>query len=160
MDKNGLPRTSRPEVYFMSHATPLTSSTFRIRYAECDAWGELHPQHLQSLFDSAVADAFLQLDVDWRQVTQPSGLLRCVGLELHIDVTAGYDDQIDVGITGAGLQENELWIKATAVRRGGLQRVAMARLRYAPRTTATTVHERLARLLAPLSHRLQARPAA
>jgi acyl-CoA thioesterase FadM len=89
----------------------------RVRYAECDAWGELQLFQWHALFDAAVADGLLQRGVDWRQATQPGQALRPLGMQLHVLAPAGYDDDLCFELTGARIEGDRVTLCAEARRR-------------------------------------------
>lgn len=116
----------------MTDTATLTPCTVRVRYAECDAWGELQLSHWHALFDGALAHAMGQLGLDWRQATHPAQALRPAGSRLAVDAAVGYDEELEFAVTGAGMQGGGVAVQLVARRPGG-PALARAELAFACR---------------------------
>ena len=137
----------------MTDAATTTSYRVRVRYAECDAWGELQLSQWLALFDGAVAHGLGVLGIDWRQATHPAQALRPAGARLEVAASVGYDDELEFTLGGAGVRDGVLRLQALARRVGGGPVLARAELAFAnrggahaPRPLPAGLVEALARL--------------
>jgi len=105
----------------------------RVRFAECDAWGELQLFALHALFDAAVEHAFAQLGVDWRGITHPAQVLRGAGLCMNVAKAPGCDDEIDFEVTGVRIGQAGLEIDVAARQARGGPELATAVLSFVRR---------------------------
>lgn len=111
----------------------------RVRYAECDAWGELQPFALYALFDAAVAHAFGQLGVDWREMTKPGQALRAGGVQMDVTMPPTYEDDVDFTVTDVRIEPSALDIDVHAQMASRAVRAASAVLSFVPRSEGGTV---------------------
>ncbi len=117
----------------MTDNATLVPFTVRVRYAECDAWGELQLAQWHALFDAALAHALGQLGIDWRQATHPAQALRPAGSRLAVAAAAGYDDELGFTLAGAGVHAGGVGFELFAQRVGGGPVLARCGLDFAPR---------------------------
>ena len=106
----------------------------RVRYAECDAWGELQPFALYALFDAAVAHAFGQLGVDWRETTKPGQALRAGGVRMDVTTPLTYDNEVVFTVTDVRIERSALDIDVHAQHAGRSVQAASAVLSFVPRS--------------------------
>lgn len=111
----------------------------RVRYAECDAWGELQPFALYALFDAAVAHAFGQLGVDWREMTKPGHALRAGGVQMNVSMPMTYDDEVDFIVTDVRMENTSLDIDVHAQQASRAFRTASAVLSFVSRSEGGTL---------------------
>ena len=117
----------------MTDTATLTPFTVRVRYAECDAWGELQLSQWHALFDAALAHAMGLLGIDWRQATHPAQALRPAGSRLAVAATAGYDDELEFTLAVAAVRGDGLGAELVARRAGGGPVLARCGLDFANR---------------------------
>lgn len=110
-----------------------TPYTVRVRYAECDAWGELHAMYLVPYFDGAVSEAFKQHGIDWRQATKPDGPFHLAGLQIDINQSPGYDSDLEIRVLEASLDEMKLEVRVAAFKLGGTAPIAQGTMAYGRR---------------------------
>ncbi len=99
----------------MTAPLPFEPFQARVRYAECDAWGELQPMHWTALFDSALADALRQQGVDLRELVRPQAVLRLAGVTLYIDQPLRYDDEVRIAVQGSRVDRHRWQVDMQAL---------------------------------------------
>ena len=105
----------------------------RVRYAECDAWGELHAMYLVPYFDGAVAEAFKQRGIDWRQATKPDGPYHLAGLQIEVNQSPGYDSDLEIRVLQISSNELKLEVRVAAFKLGGTAEIAQGTIAYGRR---------------------------
>lgn len=107
----------------------------RVRYAECDAHGELFMASCVNYFSEAAAFALRSIDIDLRAMTAKGGALRECAVMAQLHHALGYDDEIEVvaRLEEQQTQEFTLAIEVRLLRERRL--VAEGRMRYVARPT-------------------------
>lgn len=85
----------------MAETTAIAPFEARARYAECDAWGELHPMAWASLFDSALADALGQRGIALHELRHPSAALRVSAVKLEIHRPLRFDEGVTITVVAS-----------------------------------------------------------
>ena len=120
----------------MTNRSNLDPYRVRIRYAECDSFGELQAMHWVSLADDALADAMRQQDIDWRRITHPDGPLRLAALAVSVSRAPTYDQQVDLRATVQQATAERVEVGVVAELAHGPTALAEIRLTFSPRTDA------------------------
>lgn len=89
----------------MSSPTPAADFRARVRYAECNAHGELALAGYVNFFGEAAAQALRRLDIDLRALTARDGVLRESACEVTIVQSPAYDEEVVVTVGLAALQD-------------------------------------------------------
>ena len=107
----------------------------RVRYAECDAHGELFMASCVNYFSEAAAFALRSIDIDLRAMTARGGSLRECAVMAQLHHALGCDDEIEVvaRLEEQQTQEFTLAIEVRLLRERRL--VAEGRMRYVARPT-------------------------
>jgi acyl-CoA thioesterase FadM len=107
----------------------------RVRYAECDAHGELFIASCVNYFSEAAAIALRSIDIDLRAMTAKGGALRECGVMAQLHRALGYDEEIEVlaRLEEQQPQEFTLAFEVSLLRERRL--VAEGRMRYVARPT-------------------------
>ncbi len=105
----------------------------RVRYAECDAHGELSMASCVTYFSEAAAAALRSVDIDLRALTAKGGPLRECAVMTQLHRALGYDDEIEVSarLEEQQPQEFTLAFEMSLLRERRL--VAEGRMRYVAR---------------------------
>jgi acyl-CoA thioesterase FadM len=109
----------------------------RVRYAECDAHGELFMASCVNYFSEAAAFALRGIDTDLRTMTAKGGALRECAVMVQLHHALGYDDEIEVvaRLEEERPQEFVLAFEVSLLRERRL--VAEGRVRYAARPSSS-----------------------
>jgi acyl-CoA thioesterase FadM len=112
---------------------PLPPLRLRVRYAECDADGELFPAAIVHFSVEGLAAALTAAGLDLHELASPRGPLRAAGVHLTVDAAAPYDSELDVLCLGATVDASAAQFRLRVQHRRGAARVAEATLHYAAR---------------------------
>jgi acyl-CoA thioesterase FadM len=93
----------------MTEIADIAPFRARVRYAECDAFGELQPMAWASLFDSALADALGQRGIELHELRRPEAVLRVSALQLAIEQPLHYDERVAIRVE-TSLIDSQGWI--------------------------------------------------
>lgn len=110
----------------------------RVRYAECNAHGELALAGYVNFFGEAAAQALRRLDVDLRPLTARDGLLRESACDVSIHRSPAYDEEIAVDVGLEALEDADFSLHFTLRGAHRSDVLATGRIRYEVRQRAGT----------------------
>ncbi|TDP60454.1 acyl-CoA thioesterase [Roseateles toxinivorans] len=105
----------------------------RVRYAECDAHGELSMASCMNYFSEAAAAALRSVDIDLRAMTAKGGPLRECAVTTQLHRALGYDDEIEVSVRLEDQKPQEFTLAFEMSLLREQRMVAEGRMRYVAR---------------------------
>lgn len=122
----------------MSSPTPAADFRARVRYAECNAHGELALAGYVNFFGEAAAQALRRLDVDLRVLTARDGELRESACDVSIRRSPAYDEEVAVDVGLEALQDDGFSLHFALRPVRGADLLATGQLRYEIRQRSGT----------------------
>lgn len=109
----------------------------RVRYAECNAHGELPMATYVNYFSEAAAQALRRMGLDLQALTAKEGVLREGGVWLDVHQSPAYDDEIQVQVGLDALRDADFTLRLELRRLHGGDLLAQGSLRFAARPLST-----------------------
>lgn len=121
----------------MSETPDLSYHAARVRFAECDAHGELQMASCVNLFSEAAALELRRVDVDLRALSAPGGGLREGAIVVQMHQPPGYDDELAIQVHLDEITATEFTLGLEMRRIGRPPLLAEGRVRYLMRASGT-----------------------
>ena len=105
----------------------------RVRYAECNAHGELPLAPYVNYFREAAARALQAVGADLQDLTSKGGVLREGGVSVDVHQSPAYDDEVRVEVGLESLGGSDFTLRLELRRTGRTDPLALGSIRFVAR---------------------------